>query len=104
MHLENTARRHADVPSFGVSGTNSANAELVADVIWEDTQQLRLIRGSGGGTDALLQALASRGVRPTSFDDWGRIDAAELERGRKRGKLREKMVSMPELLQTAGDG
>lgn len=83
-------------------GTNSANAELVADVIGEDTQQLRLMRGDEGGTAALMEALTSRGVRPTSFDDWGRIDAAEVEQGSRAGKPREKLVTMPELLQTAG--
>lgn len=84
------------------AGTNSANAELVADVIQEDTNDLRLIRGAEGGTDALLEVLAGRGVNPTSFNDWGKIDAAELRQGQLRGKVREKIVTMPELLQTAG--
>jgi hypothetical protein len=84
------------------AGTNSANAELVADVIQEDTRDLRLIRGAEGGTDALLEVLAGRGVSPTSFNDWGKIHAAELRQGQLRGKVREKIVTMPELLQTAG--
>lgn len=84
-----------------LAGTNSANAELVADIIGQDTAQLRLLNGNQGGTAALMNALGSRGVRPTTFEDWGRIDAAELEMGSQRGKLREKIVALPELLQTA---
>jgi hypothetical protein len=74
----------------------------VADVIQEDTNNLRLIRGAEGGTDALLEVLAGRGASPTSFADWGKIDAAELHQGQLRGKVREKIVTMPELLQVAG--
>ncbi len=74
----------------------------MADIIGEDTAQLRLIHGDQGGTAALTHALANRGMHPTSFEDWGRIDAAELERGSQRGKLREKIAALPELLQVAG--
>ena len=74
----------------------------MADVIQDDAHELRLIRGADGGTNPLLEVLASRGVSPTSFDDWGKIDTAELRQGQLRGKVREKIVTMPELLQTAG--
>jgi hypothetical protein len=74
----------------------------VADVIQDDVQELRLIHGAEGGTDPVLELLASRGVSPTSFNDWGKIDLAELRAGQLRGKVREKIVAMPELLQTAG--
>ncbi len=74
----------------------------MADIIGEDTAQLRLICGNEGGTRALVNALSSWGTSPTSFDDWGKIDAAELERGSQRGKLREKITSLPELLQVVG--
>jgi hypothetical protein len=91
-----------DSVQFTAAGTNSANAELVADVIGDDTPELQLIRGSEGGSVSLLEVLASRSVCPTSFSDWGKIDGAELHQGQQRAKLREKIVSMPELLQTAG--
>ena len=86
------------------AGTNSANAEFVADVIGEDTDRLQLIRGDEGGTAALTAALAARGVASTSFEDWQRIAAAELAEGERRGKLREKVVTLPELLAIAAGG
>ncbi|GAA5883670.1 hypothetical protein JCM1840_007032, partial [Sporobolomyces johnsonii] len=37
--------------------------------------------------------------RIVSWEDWERIDRAERERGRARGKLREKMTSVDEMLE-----
>jgi hypothetical protein len=39
-----------------------------------------------------------RGVRVVGYDDWRRIDAAEIERGAALGKPREKFVSVDEML------
>lgn len=49
-------------------------------------------------TGPLKELLASRGVRVVSYADWQRIDAAEVERGKERGKPREKFVSIEEML------
>ncbi|XP_016158346.1 PREDICTED: NADPH:adrenodoxin oxidoreductase, mitochondrial isoform X3 [Ficedula albicollis] len=46
--------------------------------------------------------LRSRGVRPVSFSDWQKIDAAEVARGKAAGKPREKIVDPAEMLQIIG--
>ncbi|NXO88913.1 ADRO protein, partial [Certhia brachydactyla] len=46
--------------------------------------------------------LRSRGVRPVSFSDWEKIDAAEVARGKAAGKPREKIVDPAEMLRIIG--
>lgn len=41
------------------------------------------------------------GVKPVTFRDWERIDMAEILRGEKSGKPREKIASVEEMLQEA---
>lgn len=48
--------------------------------------------------DAVLGLLRARGVRVVSYDDWRRIDAAEVARGGPAGKPREKFVRVEEML------
>jgi ferredoxin/flavodoxin---NADP+ reductase len=48
--------------------------------------------------DAIGELLRSRGVRFVSFDDWHRIDAAEVARGQAAGKPREKFTRVEEML------
>jgi NADPH-dependent glutamate synthase beta subunit-like oxidoreductase len=42
--------------------------------------------------------LKSREIRTVSFSDWKKIDAAEIERGMKTGKPREKFVRVSGML------
>ncbi|KAM4761583.1 NADPH:adrenodoxin oxidoreductase, mitochondrial isoform 3-T3 [Cyanocitta cristata] len=42
------------------------------------------------------------GVRPVSFSDWEKIDAAEVARGKAAGKPREKIVDPAEMLRIVG--
>nr|XP_047920169.1 NADPH:adrenodoxin oxidoreductase, mitochondrial isoform X2 [Anser cygnoides] len=54
------------------------------------------------GFGAVGSILRSRGVRPVSFSDWEKIDAAEVARGKAAGKPREKIVDPQEMLQLIG--
>ena len=59
------------------------------------------LQGKGGDAQATLDALlTSRGVTPTSFGEWQRIDAAEIARARA-GAPREKFVTVAEMLAAA---
>ena len=49
---------------------------------------------SGG----LITLLNGRGVRVITFADWRRIDLAEVEKGKERGKPREKFLSREDML------
>jgi hypothetical protein len=74
------------------------NALQVATTIAEDTSQLKLVRTDASPTDALKQLLDARSVKYTTFADWEAINSTELEAGRRRGKLREKLATMTDLL------
>jgi hypothetical protein len=55
--------------------------------------------GRADGADALLPLLAEQGARTISFDDWLKIDAAEVARGEPKQKPREKFTRLAEILQ-----
>jgi len=44
---------------------------------------------------------AQTGIRPVTFSDWQKIDAVEKSRGESRGKPREKIVDVDEMLDIA---
>ena len=50
------------------------------------------------GWEVLRKEAEERGLRRISWEDWRKIDAAERERGRRRGKEREKFGSVGEML------
>jgi adrenodoxin-NADP+ reductase len=50
------------------------------------------------GWEAVQEEVKARGMRPVSWEDWRKIDAAEKERGTRLGKDREKFVSEEEML------
>jgi ferredoxin--NADP+ reductase len=80
----------------GVIGTNKPDSvETVASLL-EDLP--RLAPCPRPETGALLDLLGSRGVRVVSYEDWRRIDALEVERGKARGKPREKFTTVEEML------
>lgn len=54
---------------------------------------------SGLGWDGVKPEAERLGLRPTSWQDWQRIDAAERERGQQKGKVREKFGRVDEMLQ-----
>ena len=53
------------------------------------------------GAEGLKHLLESRGVMPTDYDDWRKIEETEVARARP-GSPREKFVRVEEWLQTLG--
>lgn len=84
----------------GVIATTMFDAFATADTIAEDLSALP----PGGekrfsaGEELLLERWRG-GKRVVSWEDWERIDRVERERGREKGKLREKMTSVEEMLE-----
>ena len=67
--------------------------------ISEDVQAGRLQAQQGrAGRQGLRQLLEARGSRYVSFDGWMKVDAVETERGKVKGKPREKMVVIEDVL------
>ena len=82
----------------GTIGTNRPDgyevAELIAGALPPGTSD----KEGGSGLDALL---AERGIRPTSFDDWRTIEAAETAAARP-GSPREKLIRHADWLKVLG--
>jgi NADPH-dependent glutamate synthase beta subunit-like oxidoreductase len=83
----------------GTIGTNRPDGYEVADRIAAETPA-----GSSGereGAAGLKRLLESRGVMPTDYDDWRKIEETETARARP-GSPREKFVRVKEWLETIG--
>jgi ferredoxin--NADP+ reductase len=80
----------------GIIGTNKPDSFETVKALLADVPSLQ--RCAEPSRDALLAFLRERGVRVVGYEDWRRIDAAEIERGVPIGKPREKFTSVDEML------
>jgi ferredoxin/flavodoxin---NADP+ reductase len=83
----------------GLIGTNKADSKETVELLWRDAEALRG-RHRGSMTD-VAALLAARGVRVVTFADYRNIDAAEKARGEARGKVRDKLERIPDMLAAA---
>ncbi len=81
----------------GVISSNRPDGLTVAEYICEDFKALAGTHGKPGRT-ALEPLLKERGVRAVSFDDWKKIEAAEIARAGGSDRPRDKFVSVPDML------
>ena len=82
--------------AIGIIGTNKPDAEETVKSLLEDIERLNPCEIPS--TEALAKFLKDREVRVVTFDDWKRIDAAEIARGAKLGKPREKFARVSGML------
>jgi len=80
----------------GVIGTNKPDSHATVALLLEDLPRLSPCESPDSG--ALRELLRSRGTRIVTYADWRKIDAAEVARGQKKGKPREKFASIEEML------
>jgi len=81
----------------GIIGTNRADSVETVGSLLQDIETL----GSGftkGGGQAAAEFLRQKGVRFVTYEDWKKIDRAEIARGEPLGKPREKYTSTQEML------
>lgn len=83
----------------GVIGTNKTDAVETVRLLLEDLPGLPA--RDLADPDALL---AERGVTPTTFDDWRRIDDAEVNLGSAQGRARTKIEAWADLIELALGG
>ena len=83
----------------GTIGTNRPDGYEVAEAI--ATAMPAASDGGRAGGEGLKRLLTQRGVKPTDFADWRRIEAAE-ESAARSGSPREKMVRVEHWLTTLG--
>lgn len=84
----------------GVIGTNKPDSMATVRSILDDLPNLQPC--ANPDRNAVVEFLKKKNVRVVSFDDWKKIDAAEIERGKAAGKPREKFITVEEMLAAAG--
>ena len=86
----------------GVIASTLDDAFTTADIIVKDWQDhIDFHEGAGekkSGWDAVKEEVQKRGIRSVSWQDWEKIDAEEIRRGREKGKEREKCKSVQQML------
>ncbi|KAL7275797.1 NADPH-adrenodoxin reductase [Rhizina undulata] len=86
----------------GVIASTMYDAFDTADAIAEDWIGGVKFLAEGGmekrGWEAVRDEAKSRGLRPVSWQEWRKIDEAERERGRRKGKEREKFGTEEEMM------
>jgi len=80
----------------GIIGTNKPDADETVKSLLEDIEHLNPCEIPS--SEELLKFLKDREVRVVTFGDWKKIDAAEIERGAKLGKPREKFARVTGML------
>jgi ferredoxin--NADP+ reductase len=85
----------------GVIGTNKPDSHETVQALLSDLP--KLVPCTEPEPAAVQTYLSSKGVRTVNFQDWMRIDAAEVERGKAKGKPREKFTRIEEMLEVRDD-
>ena len=80
----------------GVIGTNKPDSQATVQMLLEDMDALAPCETPD--SEALNSLLKERGIRVVTFEDWTKIDQAEIARGANAGKPREKFTRIEEML------
>lgn len=80
----------------GVIGTNRADGTQVAERMLEDVPALPT--AARPDAEAVVRLLASRGVRVVDYADWAHLDRLEVSTGADKGKVREKLTRVDDML------
>jgi ferredoxin--NADP+ reductase len=85
----------------GVIGTNKPDAAETVAVMMDDVSAGAVLRPTEGGA-ALAALVRARQPQVVSYDDWRRLDAIEVARGRAAGRPRVKFTRVEEMLAALG--
>uniref|UniRef100_A0A7N6A1H4 NADPH:adrenodoxin oxidoreductase, mitochondrial n=1 Tax=Anabas testudineus TaxID=64144 RepID=A0A7N6A1H4_ANATE len=86
----------------GVIATTMNNSFDTARSLVEDMNSGNLdVSSAKPGSQIVSALLEKRGVKPVTFSDWEKIDNVEMRRGEAKGKPREKILTVDEMLQVA---
>jgi ferredoxin--NADP+ reductase len=85
----------------GTIGTNRGCGIETANAVISDHSESA--SADIADSDALLDRVAARVGRIVDFNDWAKIDAAEVARGARVGKPREKFTSIAQMLAAVAD-
>lgn len=86
----------------GVIGTNKKDAQETADNLLADIGAGKLLEAElAEDREATPALLAERKPDAVAFEEWEKIDAAEVANGEPQGRPRVKFTSIPEMLEAA---
>jgi ferredoxin--NADP+ reductase len=85
----------------GIIGTNRACSVETIGSLLADLDVLAT-PDPKSGRDGVLALIEQHGLRAVNYDAWLRLDAAEVERGKPKGKPREKFTRLHEMLALLG--
>lgn len=84
----------------GLIGSHKGASAQVAELMAADGAQLEA--RALPDREAILALLRGRGVQVVTFDDWRRLDEAEVARGERRGAPRDKITDVEAMLKLLG--
>jgi ferredoxin--NADP+ reductase len=79
----------------GLIGMHRQASGEVVGAMLEDVEAGK-VTGEARDIQPLLE---ERGIRHVTFDDWKKMDALEIERGKETGSVRRKFTTVPEMLE-----
>lgn len=87
----------------GVIASTMNDAFHSGDIIMQDWMEKVKFNENGdsesrGGWEVVKKEVEKRGIRSVSWADWEKIDAEERRRGKEKGKVREKVRGIDEML------
>jgi len=80
----------------GIIGTNKPDSEETVKNLLDDIKELNPCKSPSD--EAVIELLKENNIRYVTFEDWKKIDAAEIANGQKVGKPREKFTSVEAML------
>ncbi|HEX3774095.1 MAG TPA: FAD-dependent oxidoreductase [Polyangiaceae bacterium] len=81
----------------GLVGTNKSDAKETVQALLADARLLQATHAPCH-PERIVDRLRELGLRALSFADWQKLDLFELEAGKAKGKVREKLVSVEAML------
>ncbi len=82
----------------GVIGTNKPDSIETARNLLEDLRAGKVNQPSGSDEKSVPEFLRRKNVRAVSFTEWKSLDAMELEKGKSKGRPRDKFTEIKEML------
>ena len=86
----------------GLIGSNKACAKETVDRMLEDLEAGALGSPSDDDGSQIVRSLDERGAQYITYEDWMKIDAEEIRRGKAQGRPRVKITELDEILAVLG--
>ena len=83
----------------GVIGTNLGDARETVHELLENLENTSQNQSSNKKAEAIINLLKSKEIQFVSFKDWKILDDFEEELGNKKGKPREKICNLKQMLE-----